>query len=127
VNFPQNWEASTFQLVRLAGTGLSSTTSGISVFLTRVSGAGLCSLFSNFRFRGEETGSTAGRDQFEECHALASKPGFVPRLAETEAQGQCTWFDMCPGRAATHLHDIATYFHLEATGETFVENVPAAV
>ena len=32
VSFPQNWKASTFQRVRLAGTGLWSTTSGISVF-----------------------------------------------------------------------------------------------
>jgi hypothetical protein len=29
-------------------------------------GAGLCSLFSNFRFRGGETGSTVSRDGFEE-------------------------------------------------------------
>jgi hypothetical protein len=48
-----------------AGTGLWSATSGISLLWTRVSGAGLCSLFSNFRFGGGEIGSTVGRDRFE--------------------------------------------------------------
>ena len=64
VNFPQNGKASIFQRVRLAGTGLWSTTSGISVLRTRLSGAGLCSLFSNFRFGGGETGSTVAGDRF---------------------------------------------------------------
>jgi hypothetical protein len=49
----------------VAGTGLWSATSGISVLWTRVSGTGLCSLFSNFRFPGGESGSTVGRDQFD--------------------------------------------------------------
>jgi hypothetical protein len=38
--------------------------SGISVVWARVSGAGLCSLFSNFRFWGGETGSTVAGDRF---------------------------------------------------------------
>jgi len=67
VNFPQNWKASTFQLVRLVGTGLWSATLGISVLWTRHSDTGLCPLFSNFRFRGGETGSLIAREQFEEC------------------------------------------------------------
>src|SRR5262249_8661022 len=66
VNFPQNWKASTFPRVRLAGTGLWSTTSGISVLWTRVTGAGLSSLFSNFDLCDEETGSTVARDRFVE-------------------------------------------------------------
>src|ERR1700758_4116841 len=62
---PQNGKASTFPQVRLSGTGLWSAICGISLLWTRVSGAGLCSLFSNFRSRGGETGSTVGRDQFD--------------------------------------------------------------
>src|SRR5438093_10000982 len=58
VNFPQYGEASTFPQVKLADTGLRSATSGSSGIWMRVSGAGLCSLFSNFRFRKRETGST---------------------------------------------------------------------
>jgi hypothetical protein len=57
LDFPQNGKASTFPQVRLAGTGLWSATSGISAHWTRVLGAGLCSLFSNFRFRAGETDS----------------------------------------------------------------------
>jgi hypothetical protein len=64
--FPQDGKASMFPQVRLSGTGLSSAISGISLLWTRVSGAGLCSLFSNFRFQGGETGSTVARDRFEE-------------------------------------------------------------
>jgi hypothetical protein len=64
-SFPWTGKASTFLQVRLSGTGLWSAICGISLLWTRVSGAGLCSLFSNFRFRGGETGSTVGRDQFD--------------------------------------------------------------
>jgi hypothetical protein len=64
--FPQDGKASMFPQVRLSGTGLSSAISGISLLWTRVSGADLCSLFSNFRFQGGETGSTVARDRFEE-------------------------------------------------------------
>jgi hypothetical protein len=66
VNFPQNGKASTFPRVKLAVSGLWPATSGISVLWARLSGAGLRSLFSNFRFRREETGSTVARDRFEE-------------------------------------------------------------
>ena len=66
VNFPQNGKASTFPRVKLVGAGLRSATPGISVLWARLSGAGLCSLFSNFRLREEETGSTVARDRFEE-------------------------------------------------------------
>jgi hypothetical protein len=64
VYFPQNGKASTFPRVRLAGGGLWPAISGISVVWARVSGAGLCSLFSNFRFWGGETGSTVAGDRF---------------------------------------------------------------
>jgi hypothetical protein len=66
VYFPQNGKASTFPRLRLAGAGLWSAISGIVILWARVSGAGLCSLFSNFRFREEDTGSPAVRDRFEE-------------------------------------------------------------
>ena len=66
MNFPQNGKASTFPRVKLVGDGLRLATPGISVLWARLSGAGLCSLFSNFRFGGEETGSTVARDRLEE-------------------------------------------------------------
>jgi hypothetical protein len=66
VYFPQNGKASTFPRLRLAGAGLWPAISGIFILWARVSDAGLCSPFSNFRFREEETGSTAVRDRFEE-------------------------------------------------------------
>jgi hypothetical protein len=46
---------------------LWSAISSISALAGRVSGAGLCWRFSNFRFGGAETGSTADRDWFAEC------------------------------------------------------------
>jgi hypothetical protein len=52
--------------LRLSGTGLWSAICGISLLWTRVSGACLCSAFSNFRFGGAEIGSTVTRDRFEE-------------------------------------------------------------
>jgi hypothetical protein len=63
--FPQDGKASKFPRVRLVSPGLRGATSGISVLW--VSGAGLCSLFSNFRFGGRETGSTVARDRFAQC------------------------------------------------------------
>jgi hypothetical protein len=80
VYFPQDKKAPTFPRVWRAGTGLWSATSGSSALWTRVSGAGLCLLFSNFRFRGGETGSTAGRDQFE----ARSREAIAP--SESKAQ-----------------------------------------
>jgi hypothetical protein len=80
VYFPQNKKAPTFPRVWRAGTGLWSATSGSSALWTRVSGAGLCLLFSNFRFRGRQTGSTVGRDRFE----ARSREAIAP--SESKAQ-----------------------------------------
>jgi hypothetical protein len=44
---------------------------------------------------------------------LKSKLGFPPSRAETGARGQGTWFDKCPGRAASYyILDIANGFVL---------------
>jgi hypothetical protein len=67
VLFPGGGESPTFPQVRLGCPSLWSAISSISALAGRVSGAGLCSLFSNFRFGGAETGSTADRDWFAEC------------------------------------------------------------
>jgi IS66 C-terminal element len=64
VYFPHGRKSSAIPRVRLAGAGLWPAISGISVLWARVSGAGLCSLFSNFRFWGGETGSTVAGDRF---------------------------------------------------------------
>jgi hypothetical protein len=55
--FPGLGKSFIFPRVRLAGAGLWRAISGISVLWARVSGAGLCSPFSNFRFGGAKTGS----------------------------------------------------------------------
>jgi hypothetical protein len=55
VYFPRGQKSPAFPRVRLAGASLWPAISGISVVWARVSGAGLCSLFSNFRFWGGET------------------------------------------------------------------------
>src|SRR3984893_16425714 len=51
----------------------------ISALKGRVSGAGLCSPFSNFRLAVAETGSIADRDRFAEC------PSGIGRAAGTES------------------------------------------
>jgi hypothetical protein len=65
--FPGMGESPTFPQVRLGCPSLWSAISGISALAGRVSGAGLWWRFSNFRFGGAETGSTADRDWFAEC------------------------------------------------------------
>jgi hypothetical protein len=63
----------------MARPSLSSAISGISVRAGRVSGAGLCSPFSNFHFGGAETGSTVDRDRFAEpIHLLLQRCGPDP-------------------------------------------------
>jgi hypothetical protein len=52
---------------RSSGVKWGSAISGISALAGRVSGSGLWWRFSNFRFGGAETGSTADRDWFAEC------------------------------------------------------------
>src|ERR1700731_3108872 len=55
-------ESPTFPQVRLGCPSLWSAISSISALAGRVSGAGLCWRFSNFRFGGAETGSIADRE-----------------------------------------------------------------
>ena len=59
VLFPGGGESPTFPQVRLGCPSLWSAISGISALAGRVSGSGLWWRFSNFRFGGAETGSTA--------------------------------------------------------------------
>ena len=67
VLFPGGGESPTFPQVRLGCPSLWSAISGISALAGRVSGSGLWWRFSNFRFGGAETGSTADRDWLAEC------------------------------------------------------------
>src|ERR1700674_4021281 len=54
---------------------------GISALKARVSGAGLCSPFSNFRLAVAETGSIADRDRFAECPSgIRRTPTRVPGI-----------------------------------------------
>ena len=62
VLFPGGGESPTFPQVRLGCPSLWSAISGISALAGRVSGSGLWWRFSNFRFGGAETGSTADRE-----------------------------------------------------------------
>jgi hypothetical protein len=67
VLFPGGGESPTFPQVRLGCPGLWSAIFGILISARRALGVGLCWRFSNFRFGGTETGSTADRDWFAEC------------------------------------------------------------
>jgi hypothetical protein len=78
--FPQNGRASTLPRVRLAGASLWRAISGISVLWARVSGAGLCSAFSNFRFGGAEIGSSVDGDRFE----ARSREAIAPSESKAE-------------------------------------------
>jgi hypothetical protein len=79
VLFPGGGESPTFPQVRLGCPSLWSAISGISVRVGRVSGAGLCWRFFNFRFGGAETGSIADRERF-------AGRRFRPRRIEADFQ-----------------------------------------
>src|SRR5262245_2757293 len=108
VNCPQNGKASTFPRVKVVGAGLRFDVSGISVVRVRFPGAGLCSLFSNFRFRGEETGSTVARDRFEV--RMLGKSGVTP------TRGQPPWPARCLIPTLGERNSSLSFCHSRAAG-----------
>jgi hypothetical protein len=76
-----------------------------------VSGVGLCSLFSNFRFGGAETGSTFERDRFAMClraganvHLFIPKRPLIATMLSSDPESSCNafqlserWLAMCAG------------------------------
>jgi hypothetical protein len=61
-----------FSGLRAGRASLWQSISGMAAEETRISGAGLCSVFSDFRFGTAETGSVSTRDRFAEPHIGAS-------------------------------------------------------
>jgi NAD(P)-dependent dehydrogenase (short-subunit alcohol dehydrogenase family) len=70
------------KIFAITPTSLWSAISSISALAGRVSGAGLCSPFSNFRFGGAETGSIADRERFA---GRPSEPGVRRRESTASA------------------------------------------
>jgi hypothetical protein len=79
----------TFPRVRLARPSLWSVIFGISALAGKVSGAGLCSPFSNFRLAVAETGSIADRDRF------AGRPSGIRRTPARSPQRRQTLWPTC--------------------------------
>jgi len=93
VLFPGGGESPTFPQVRLGCPSLWSAISGISALAGRVFGSGLWWRFSNFRFGGAETGSTADNSPWYSRRSTV--PGLrgpgrsAPRLSPRAKPSRC--------------------------------------